>query len=120
MHTRKQKGDVAQLYGGHISTNTPPVISTMTLDKTIVPMNSSFTVSANVSDPNNDPLRYQIMFSSKYVDGSTSLQNVTFTQTGPHSFSVLAPKQVGVWKVYLYVFDGQGNVGIETLSFKVV
>ena len=111
---------VAQLYGGQISTNTPPVISNMTLDKTTVPMNSSFTVSAHVSDPDGDSLRYQIMFSSKYVDGSTSLRNATFTQTGPGLFSVTPPKQAGVWKVYLYAYDGQGNVGIETLSFKVV
>jgi hypothetical protein len=33
---------------------------------------------------------------------------------------VTAPQKVGVWKVYVYVYDGQGNVGIETKSFKVV
>jgi hypothetical protein len=110
---------VARLYGGQISTNTPPVISNMTLDKTTVPMNSSFTVSANVSDPNGDALSYQIMLCSKYIDGNTSLRTATFTQTGAGSFSVTSPAQTGVWKVYLYAFDGHGNVGIETLSFKV-
>jgi hypothetical protein len=111
---------IAQLYGGQISTNTPPVISTMTLDQATVPMKSFFKVSANVSDPNGNKLSYQIMFCSKYIDGNTSLQKATFTQTGSGSFSVPAPKRVGVWKVYLYAFDGQGNVGIEALSFKVV
>jgi len=111
---------VAQLYGGQISTNTPPVISSMTLAKTTVPMNSAFTVSASVGDPNGDTLSYQIMFSSKYIDGNTGLRNATFTQTGAGSFVVTAPAQTGVWIVYLYAFDGHGNVGIETLSFKVV
>lgn len=111
---------VAQLYGGKISTNTPPVISNMTLNKTTIATNSPLIVSANVSDPNGDPLRYHLMLSSKYVDGNTALQNATFTQTGPTTFSVTPPKQLGVWKVYLYAYDGQDNVGIETLSFKVV
>jgi hypothetical protein len=111
---------VAQVYGGQISTNTPPVISNMTLNETTVPTNSQLIVSANVNDPNGDPLRYHIMLSSKYVDGSTAFQNATFTQTGPTAFSVTPPRVLGTWKVYLYAYDGQDNVGIETLSFKVV
>lgn len=111
---------VAQLYGGHISTNTPPVISNMTLGQTSVPTNGQLTVNVNVSDPNGDPLRYNVMFSSKYVDANTAFRYATFTQTGPGSFSVTPPNQLGVWKVYVYAYDGQGNVGIETLSFKVV
>jgi type II secretory pathway pseudopilin PulG len=27
---------------------------------------------------------------------------------------------MGVWKVYIYAYDGQGNVGVETRSFRVV
>ncbi len=111
---------VARLYGGKISTNTPPVISNMTLNNTTVSANGQLVVNANVSDPNGDPLRYQLMLCSKYIDGSTVLQNATFTQTGSTTFSVTAPTKTGVWKVYLYAYDGQGNVGIETLSFKVV
>ncbi len=112
--------EVAKLYGGTISTNTPPVISSMTLNNTTVATNGTLVINASVSDPNNDPLRYHVMLSSKYVDGSTSLQNATFTQTGPTTFSVTPPKELGVWKVYLYAYDGQDNVGIQTLSFKVV
>ena len=111
---------VAQLYSGHISNNTPPVISNMTLSQTSVATNSQFTVNVNVNDPNGDPLRYNLMFTSKYVDANTGFRYATFTQTGPGSFSVTPPNELGVWKVYVYVYDGQGNVGIETLSFKVV
>ncbi len=111
---------VKQLYSGKSSANTPPVISNMTLSQTSVPAGGQFTVSANVSDPNGDPIRYHLMLTSKYIDQSTALKTATFTQTGPTTFSVIAPGTLGVWKVYLYAYDGQGNVGIETLSFKVI
>jgi hypothetical protein len=85
-----------------------------------VPAGGQFTVNVNVSDPNGDPMTYNLMLCSKYVDGSTGLQYATFTQTGAGTFSVTAPKTIGVWKVYVYVYDGQGNVGIQTDSFRVV
>ncbi|MGC5013359.1 discoidin domain-containing protein [Streptosporangium sp. DT93] len=34
--------------------------------------------------------------------------------------SATAPEQMGVWKVYVYAFDGHGNAGIEQRSFRVV
>jgi hypothetical protein len=43
-----------------------------------------------------------------------------FTQTGTGTLSVTAPSRIGTWKVYLYVYDGQGNVGIEQKTVKVV
>ena len=88
--------------------------------QTSVPAGGQFNVNINVSDPNGDPMRYNLMLTSKYVNKSTGLQYATFTQTGTGSFMVTAPQKVGVWKVYVYVYDGQGNVGIETKSFKVV
>ncbi|HVU67092.1 MAG TPA: discoidin domain-containing protein, partial [Ktedonobacteraceae bacterium] len=111
---------VRQVYGGQSVNNTPPVISSLSLSQNSVPAGGQFTVTASVSDPNGDALRYNLMFNSKYIDSGTGLQYATFTQTGASTFSVTAPKTMGVWKIYLYAYDGQGNVGIETLSFKVV
>jgi hypothetical protein len=111
---------VAQLYGGSISSNTPPVISNMSLGSTSVATNARLTVNVSVSDPNGDPLRYNLMLNSKYIDSSTGFQYANFTQTGPGTFSVTPPNELGVWKVYIYVYDGQGNVGVQSLSFKVV
>ncbi|EFH83783.1 coagulation factor 5/8 type domain protein [Ktedonobacter racemifer DSM 44963] len=109
-----------QAYSGQSSANTPPVISSMSVSpSTNVPAGGQFTVSVSASDPNNDPIRYNLMFTHKYVDGGTGLSYATFTQTGTGTFSVTAPQQMGVWKVYVYAYDGQGNVGIETKSFKV-
>ena len=112
---------VAAAYGGTPQRNTPPVISSMTLSQTAnVPAGGQFTVNLGVTDPDNDPLRYNVMFTSKYVDGGTGLSYATFTQTGASTFSVTAPRRLGVWKVYVYAYDGHGNVGVETRSFNVV
>jgi hypothetical protein len=109
-------------YTGQAPANTPPEINSMTVsNQTAVPAGGTFTVNASVSDPNGDYLRYNLMYSNKYVSGGgTGLINVNFTDNGNGSFTVKAPETLGVWKVYVYAFDGQGNVGIETKSFKVV
>jgi exo-beta-1,3-glucanase (GH17 family) len=110
-----------QAYTGQVPTNTPPEITSMTVgSQTSVPAGSQFTVGVAATDPQGDPIRYNLMFSNKHITGNTGLDNVRFTQTGPGQFSVTAPQQMGVWKVYVYAYDGQGNVGIEQQSFKVV
>jgi hypothetical protein len=72
------------------------------------------------SDPQGDLIRYNLMYSDKYLSGGTGLRNATFTDNGNGSFTVKAPETLGVWKVYVYAYDGQGNVGIEQKSIKVV
>jgi hypothetical protein len=112
---------VAHLYGGSVQANTPPVISALTLSRTTdVPAGGQFTVTLGVSDPDGDPLRYNLMLTSKYVDGGTGFSYAGFTQSGPSTFTVTAPNRLGVWKVYAYAYDGHGNVGVETRSFRVV
>ncbi len=108
-------------FGGSAVANTPPVISSMTVSNaTGVQAGSQFNVSVAISDPNGDPLRYYVALTSKYIDNSTSLKGATYTQTGNGTFTVTAPQQMGVWKVYVYAYDGQGNVAMETRSFKVI
>ena len=110
-----------QAYTGQTSANTPPQITAMTLSsQTSVPVGSQFTVNVAASDPDGDPLRYNLMYGNKYNCGGVGLQHVVFTQTGNGAFTVTAPKDMGVWKLYVYAYDGKGNVGIETKSFKVV
>jgi hypothetical protein len=112
---------VAEDYGGSPQADTPPVFGSVTLDNTsAVPAGGTFTVTAPAADPDGDLVRYNLMYSSKYVDGQTGLRQVAFTQTGDGRFTVTAPRTLGVWKVYVYAYDGHGNVGIETRSFRVV
>jgi uncharacterized protein YfaP (DUF2135 family) len=63
-------------------------------------------------------MTFNIMQNEKYINGSTSLSNAKFTQTGPQTFTVPAPT-AGVWKIYGYAFDGENNVGVESASFAV-
>ncbi|MER5323686.1 discoidin domain-containing protein [Streptosporangium roseum] len=110
-----------QAYTGLPSGNTPPEITGMTVgSQTAVPAGGRFTVEVTASDPDNDQIRYNLMYSDKHINGNRGFGHVGFTQTGPGRFSVTAPERLGVWKVYVYAFDGHGNVGIETRSFRVV
>nr|WP_249024817.1 MULTISPECIES: discoidin domain-containing protein [Actinoalloteichus] len=110
---------VVEAYGGTPRANTPPVITDLRLSRTQdVPAGGTFTVAVDVSDPDGDPIAYDIRFNAKYIDGSGALVPADFTGSGP--FTVTAPQQLGVWKVYVVAEDGQGNVGIETRSFRVV
>jgi hypothetical protein len=110
-----------QAYTGQASPNTPPEITSMTVgNQTAVPAGGTFTVNVAASDPQGDLIRYNLMYSDKYISGGTGLTNVTFTDNGNGSFTVRAPEQLGVWKVYVYAYDGQGNVGIEQKSIRVV
>ncbi|HEY1017136.1 MAG TPA: discoidin domain-containing protein, partial [Herpetosiphonaceae bacterium] len=110
-----------QAYTGQPAPNTPPQITAMTVSQqTSVPAGGQFTINATVSDPDGDAIRYNLMYSDKHISGNTGFRHVTFAQTGPGAFTATAPEQLGVWKVYVYAFDGKGNVGIETRSFRVV
>jgi hypothetical protein len=111
---------LSSAYSGQIPANTPPVISSMSVsNQTAVPAGGTFTVTVAASDPQNDLIRYNLMYSDKYLSGGTGLTNVTFTDNGNGSFTVKAPETLGVWKVYVYAFDGQGNAGIEQKSIRV-
>jgi hypothetical protein len=110
-----------QAYTGQASANTPPEINSMTVsNQTAVPAGGTFTINAGVTDPNGDLIRYNLMYSNKHITGGTGLTNVVFTDNGNGSFTAKAPEQLGVWKVYVYAFDGHGNVGIDQRSIKVV
>jgi hypothetical protein len=113
---------VKKAYGGDTSRdNTPPVISSMTVDGAAsVPACREFTIRAAVSDPNGDPVSYQVLLGSKYLDNSSQLTEVPYTGAGNSTFKVTAPDRLEVWKVYLKASDGKGNVGIETASLRVV
>ena len=111
---------VQKAFTGSTGPNTPPVISTMSVTpSTGVPVGGTFTVNVGAADPQGDAIQYNVYLSSNYIDGNGAMQQATFTSTGPGSFTVTAGARSGVWKVYVYAYDGHGNVGIETRSVKV-
>ncbi|MEV6283693.1 discoidin domain-containing protein [Kribbella sp. NPDC051770] len=110
---------IRQAYGGPAGGNTPPVITGMSLSRTTdVPAGGTISVNVAVSDPDGDPLTHEFKVGGKYIDNSGSL--VTTPSSGNGPFTVTVPQRLGVWKLYDYVRDGKGNVGIETRSFRVV
>lgn len=101
--------------------NRPPEITAMTLNPASnAPAGSVVTVSVSVTDPEGDPLTYTLKQNSKYINGSEGIANANFVDVGNGVFSLTAPSTVGVWKIYVYAYDGQGNIGIETRSLGVV
>ncbi|GAA2051795.1 hypothetical protein GCM10009839_68690 [Catenulispora yoronensis] len=113
---------VKQAFTGQAQSNTPPAITSMTLSNTAsVPAGGQFTVNVASTNPTGDTLRYNLALTSKYVNSATALQSPSsYTQTAPGAFTVTAPKTLGVWKIYVYVYDQHGGVGIQSVSFKVV
>jgi hypothetical protein len=110
-----------EAYTGTVAPNTPPEIASMTVSpQTAVPAGGTFAVSVAATDPQGDLIRYHLMASDKHVTGNRGFTHLTFTETGNGQFTVRAPEALGVWKVYVYAFDGHGNVGIEQRSFRVV
>ncbi|MCQ4210669.1 discoidin domain-containing protein [Streptomyces longispororuber] len=114
---------VKKAYGADTSgDNTPPVISSMAVDgdPSKVPAGRAVTVTTQATDPDGDPLTYEVLTNSNYIDQSKQLVPVPFTDEGSGKLRFTAPDKPGVWKVYVKVTDGKGNVGVETRSVRVV
>ncbi|MGW4438768.1 discoidin domain-containing protein [Streptomyces sp. NPDC004596] len=114
---------VKKAYGGDTShDNTPPVVSGFTVegDAGRVPAGRDLTLAVRAADPDGDPLSYEVLDNSMYIDKSKELTPLPFTDLGGGRLRVTAPDRPGVWKMYVKVTDGHGNVGGETRSVRVV
>ncbi|GHJ38022.1 discoidin domain-containing protein [Streptomyces sp. TS71-3] len=114
---------VKKAYGGDTSRdNTPPVISSMTVDHATdgVPAGGQVHIATRTTDPNGDPITYQVLFSSNYIDQNKALVAADTTVNGDGSLTARVPGKVGVYKVYVQATDGHGNAGIEARSLRVV
>ncbi|MGW7270675.1 discoidin domain-containing protein [Streptomyces sp. NPDC054864] len=108
--------------GSTAGDNTPPVISELAVDGDAgkVPAGSPLTLTTKVSDPDGDALSYEVLANSMYIDKNKDLAPLAVTDQGSGRLKVTAPDKPGVWKIYVKVSDGKGNVGIETRSVRVV
>ncbi|MEU9444453.1 discoidin domain-containing protein [Streptomyces sp. NPDC048304] len=114
---------VKKAYGGDTShDDTPPVITDLSVEGGAgsVPAGQAMTLSVKASDPDGDPITYEVLDNSDYIDGSKQLTSLPFTDLGGGRLQFTAPDRPGVWKVYVKATDGHGNVGVETRSIKVV
>ncbi|MGW5861593.1 discoidin domain-containing protein [Streptomyces sp. NPDC055239] len=108
--------------GSTTGDNTPPVITDLAVDGDAgkVPAGAPLTLTTKVSDPDGDALSYEVLASSIYIDKNKDLTPLAVTNQGSGRLKVTAPDKPGVWKIYVKVSDGKGNVGIETRSVRVV
>ncbi|MFJ2766295.1 discoidin domain-containing protein [Streptomyces sp. NPDC087300] len=114
---------VKRAYGADTSRdNTPPVITEMNVvgDAAKVPAGGSFTLATKATDPDGDALGYEVLGNSMYIDKDKNLTPLRFADEGSGRLKVTAPDRTGVWKIYVKVTDGKGNVGVETRSVRVV
>jgi exo-beta-1,3-glucanase (GH17 family) len=112
---------VREAYTGQSMSNTAPEITAMSVgNQTSVPAGGTFTVNVSATDRQGDLIRYHLMAGDKHITGNRGLSHLAFDKTGSTTFTVRAPEALGVWKVYVYAYDGHGNVGIEQRSFRVV
>ncbi|MEJ3405918.1 discoidin domain-containing protein [Rathayibacter sp. YIM 133350] len=110
---------IAKAWGKTGFSNTPPVISSMSVTENVA-AGSTVTVSVKATDPDGDTLKYVPFFNSTYIDGSGGTAFQDGPQPTPGTFQLTAPQTLGVWKAYVWVEDGHGNVGVESRSFRVV
>lgn len=101
--------------------NRPPVINSMSLSKTSgIAKGSTVTITVSATDPDGDPMTYAVKQSSKYINANGAIVSSSFTQVSSGVLNLVAPTTAGVWKIYVYVYDGKGNVGIEPCSIQVI
>lgn len=113
---------VKRAYGGNTAgDNLPPTVAVPSVaDPGTVPAGKEVTVQAPATDPEGDPLAYEVLWGGKYVDGGGGLVSAPSTHLGNGTLKVTAPAKTGVWKLYVKAKDGRGNVGVEQRSVRVV
>lgn len=113
---------VKRAYGGDTAAdNLPPQVTDVNVtDATSgVPAGGTVAISTRTTDPENDPVTYQVLFSSIYIDNNGVLTPATTTGNGD-ALTAKAPAKVGVYKVYVKATDNHGNVGFGSKSVRVV
>jgi len=92
----------------YVGANRPPVIESLTADKTCLGRSASCSISCIASDPDGDKLSYAWSTARGGISGSGA--GVTWT----------APNEVGTFTIMVTVSDGNGGVTSSTVDINVV
>jgi hypothetical protein len=116
--TRASYYALASIWGGSVGSDRPPVVSSMTVPATVT-AGRPFTISAPATDPDGDAMTWSVEDTSSTL--AELVHATTVASSGANgTLTVTAPTQTGVWRFYVYVTDGHGNVDIESRTLKVV
>ncbi|MHA6246966.1 glycoside hydrolase family 2 TIM barrel-domain containing protein [Pontibacter sp. CAU 1760] len=126
--------DVMQyLWTGNWPENRAPHLRKFTIDgksatdNIYLPPNKSFQVTADVSDPDKDPLtyRYELLHESTDLKEGGDRENrpaaITelVTPQRPGTATLKAPAQQGAYRLFVYAYDGHENVATANIPFYV-
>ena len=115
--------EIYKIYTGSKPVNQPPRIVALKLSKTKkVSPGEAVDITAEASDADSNPLDYSFAVSTAqegilqyYVNEEVP---VKFENKGT-AFKMTAPNAKGLYRLYLFVNDGNGNVATANRSFKV-
>jgi hypothetical protein len=118
-------------WSGQIAENLAPTITDMFIENTQLSkdnlyLNSDkeYTAFANAVDPEEDTLKYrwEIRHEENYVTGRNSSYNIDSLILSEQSDKIQfkAPKEEGPYRIFVFTFDGNGNVGSYNVPFYVI
>jgi len=115
--------ELYKIYTGSKPSNLPPRITTLKLSKTknILP-GETVEITAEASDNDSNPLDYSFVVSTAeegvlqyYVNQEVPVK----VENSGTKFMMTAPCDKGLYRLYLFINDGYGNVAAANRSFKV-
>lgn len=115
--------EIYKIYAGSRPVNLPPRILTLKLSKTKnISPGEAVDITAEAADSDSNPLDYSLAVSTAqegvlqyYVNEEVP---VKFENVGTR-FKMAAPDAKGLYRLYLFINDGNGNAATLNRSFKV-
>ena len=121
------------IWNGEWPANRSPAIEGMLLDErsaldnVVLTTGAEYEAGIRATDPDRDPLayRWEIMRESEATQEGGDLEEVPqridglISDSGGDSIRVTAPPEPGAYRLFAYVYDGQGNAGHANIPFFV-
>jgi hypothetical protein len=122
-----------QLWGDTTTTNKPPYIAYVTLDKKFaydqifLQPGNTYQATVFTFDPENDSLtaKWEVLSESEELDGNADKQvrpkpiAGALIEQNSNKVTLKAPKKEGAYRLYVYVYDGHNNIATANTPFYV-
>lgn len=121
------------IWNGEWPANRTPAIEAMLLDErsahdnVVLAAGTEYEAAIRAADPDGDTMvyRWEIMLESEATQEGGDLEEVPerieglVSDPGSASVRVIAPPEPGAYRLFAYVYDGQGNAGHANIPFFV-